>query len=137
MPGANLDPYSRLHWVIRLFGCKLCGTLRSLSLVCIAFANQAGVLECYISMYHVEKYSVHTAACPVQVRWTHPTTGAVYAFSAAVVYVFQKNRELDVAVLQALPTAGAFLLSLSWGGCMCTLAPKNELCYLFVRKNDN
>lgn len=45
----------------------------------------------------------------VQVRWTHPTTGVVHAFTAAVVHVFRRNRELDVAVLQALPTTGACL----------------------------
>ena len=45
--------------------------------------------------------------CGVQVSWVDPATGRTHEFNAAVVHVFRRNRELDVAVLQAMPTAGA------------------------------
>lgn len=45
----------------------------------------------------------------MRVRWVDPATGDAHELNAAVVYVFSRNRDLDVAVLQALPTAGAAL----------------------------
>lgn len=44
----------------------------------------------------------------MQIKWIHPTTGAAQIFPAIAVYIFCMNRELDVAVLQALPTTGAY-----------------------------